>query len=295
VTNESSKVIPFGKHKGRLVDEVLVDDPGYLEWLTAQDWFRAKFTVLHQVIINRGAEPEETPDHNAMQAKFLDDEFCLRFLQHLIPDYNTRARNKFNGTREKNLQFVIEKIEAEKEDQRENDKKLNRELERIVDFNPDHEPERRQAYAHEQHALRRDQHIERTRKLNQMRELLSPVITAVEFKIERGFEVRGIDVILKIWTNFYWAWSLLDYSWSYSDRGRWSDSEYWNAGFAIELKPTVGDDYPAVLRQMKRTGADVLVVGNYTGAGATREQFVKTMATEGVRVVFVEEITGEDS
>jgi hypothetical protein len=31
---------------------------------------------LNQVIINRGSEPEETPDHNAMQVKFLDDEFC---------------------------------------------------------------------------------------------------------------------------------------------------------------------------------------------------------------------------
>jgi uncharacterized protein (DUF3820 family) len=61
-----SKIIPFGKYKGRLVEEVLVDDP---EWLAGQDWFRAKFNILHQVIINRGAESEETPDHNAMQVR----------------------------------------------------------------------------------------------------------------------------------------------------------------------------------------------------------------------------------
>jgi len=36
---------------------------------------------------------------------------------------------------------------------------------------------------------------------------------------------------------------------------------------------------------MKRTG-DVLFVGDYTGQGATQEQFVKTMATAGIRVVF---------
>ena len=43
---DDRKVIPFGKHKGRLVEELLVDDPGYLQRLAGQDWFRAKFTVL---------------------------------------------------------------------------------------------------------------------------------------------------------------------------------------------------------------------------------------------------------
>jgi uncharacterized protein (DUF3820 family) len=49
-------VVPFGKYKGRLVEELLVADPSYLQWLCGQDWFRAKFVSLHQVIINRGAE-----------------------------------------------------------------------------------------------------------------------------------------------------------------------------------------------------------------------------------------------
>jgi uncharacterized protein (DUF3820 family) len=35
-----SNIVPFGKHKGRLIEEVLVDDPAYIEWLTGQDWFR---------------------------------------------------------------------------------------------------------------------------------------------------------------------------------------------------------------------------------------------------------------
>src|SRR5262245_25494151 len=83
---ERANVIPFGKYKGRMIEELLIDDPGYLQWLTGQDWFRAKFNILHQVIINRGAEPEETPDHNALQVKFLDDDFCLRFVRCCRPD-----------------------------------------------------------------------------------------------------------------------------------------------------------------------------------------------------------------
>ena len=53
-------IVPFGKYKGRLIEEVIADDPGYLEWLSGQDWFHVKYVALHQIIINRGAAPEET-------------------------------------------------------------------------------------------------------------------------------------------------------------------------------------------------------------------------------------------
>ena len=191
---KQGNIIPFGKYKGRLIEELLVDDPAYLHWLANQDWFRAKFMILHQVIINRGAEPEETPDHNALQVKFLDDEFCLKFLRHLEPDCM-------------------------------------------------HAP-------------------------------------PSEFLFERGFEVQGIDVLLIVRSMSRYT------NWNGSAIEPWKGARR----FDIELKPIVGDDYPAVLRQMKRTGAKVLVVGEYTGTGATREQFVKTMTIEGVRVVFAGEM-----
>src|SRR5262249_12486422 len=49
-------VIPFGKHKDRLLEEILIDDPSYLDWVVAQDWFRTEFPALHEVIINFDAE-----------------------------------------------------------------------------------------------------------------------------------------------------------------------------------------------------------------------------------------------
>jgi len=34
MTNDDDpKIIPFGKYKGRPVDEVLLDNPNYLQWL----------------------------------------------------------------------------------------------------------------------------------------------------------------------------------------------------------------------------------------------------------------------
>jgi hypothetical protein len=71
---------------------------------------------------------------------------------------------------------------------------------------------------------------------------------------------------------------------------RWRGGGRWEREFGIELKPVVGDDYPAVLRQMKRNGSRVLFVGAYTGQGATEAQFVKTMATAGIRVVFARDV-----
>ncbi|WKZ66515.1 MAG: hypothetical protein QY325_00985 [Flavobacteriales bacterium] len=73
-------------------------------------------------------------------------------------------------------------------------------------------------------------------------------------------------------------------------------STYW-----IELKPTVSDDFPQVLRQMKasmpveqsdwqRDRFYLLVVGAYTGTSATQEEFVAYFETQGYKVVFENEI-----
>jgi hypothetical protein len=76
------EVVPFGKYKGQPV-EVLLADEGYRDWLMSQDWFRNRFGNIYQTIINYGAEPQETPEHNEMQASFLDDEQCFRLARLL--------------------------------------------------------------------------------------------------------------------------------------------------------------------------------------------------------------------
>jgi uncharacterized protein (DUF3820 family) len=51
VQQGEAHVLPFGKHKGRLLEEIFVDDPNYIEWLAAQEWFPSKFPALHAAII----------------------------------------------------------------------------------------------------------------------------------------------------------------------------------------------------------------------------------------------------
>jgi uncharacterized protein (DUF3820 family) len=307
-----SNIVPFGKYKGRLIEEVLIDDPAYIEWLTAQDWFRTKFMVLHQVIINRGAEPEETPDHNAMQVRFLDDEFCIRFLRHLVPSYEAQVRSEFNKVRAANLQVVIEKIEIEKEAPRKADEELASDLRwaashaaridglsadrrRSAEIAAEQYRSQRQADAHKERERKRDEHIKRMPQLDRLREMLLIPITTVNFRVERRFEVSGVDVVLTIMTGIQWNRGIehniyglpRDSYWSWP---QWENSAHWRVEFNIELKPTIGDDYPAVLRQMKRTDSNVLFVGAYTGKGATEEQFVATFRTAGIRVVFARDV-----
>lgn len=72
------EIIPFGKYRGQPL-EVLASDKSYLDWLTAQDWFRSKFGNLYTIVVNNFSQPQDTPEHNKLQAKFLDDEYCLKF------------------------------------------------------------------------------------------------------------------------------------------------------------------------------------------------------------------------
>jgi len=60
--------------------------------------------------------------------------------------------------------------------------------------------------------------------------------------------------------------------------------------FSIEIKPTVGDDYPTVLRQMLAGKVRYLFLEDYTGTGATRNQFIDIFAASGRTVVFKEDV-----
>ena len=56
--------------------------PQYIAWLRQQDWARDKFPHLINVTINNfSAEFEDTPEHNALQLRFLDERFRAAFVR----------------------------------------------------------------------------------------------------------------------------------------------------------------------------------------------------------------------
>ncbi|WP_157111385.1 hypothetical protein [Nonlabens spongiae] len=102
----------------------------------------------------------------------------------------------------------------------------------------------------------------------------------------RSFENAGIDVLLSFKIVFDQTMDLFEdgmFNYLGSD-------EYETKPIRIEIKPTVSDDYPAVLRQMKASGANILYLVEYTGIGITEEMFVKYFANERIKVVFEENL-----
>jgi len=58
----------------------------------------------------------------------------------------------------------------------------------------------------------------------------------------------------------------------------------------IELKPTVSDDFPSILRQLKNSKANVLILKEYMGRGANFEEFKDFFKLENIHVIFEEDI-----
>jgi uncharacterized protein (DUF3820 family) len=80
----NAEVVPFGKYKGQPV-AALAADEDYCEWLTAQPWFKQKYGNVYNILIQGGAEPQDSPEHNEMQARFLDEDWCRRLGAVLWP------------------------------------------------------------------------------------------------------------------------------------------------------------------------------------------------------------------
>jgi hypothetical protein len=214
-----------------------------------------KHVELHQTIINRGAQPEETPEHNAMQVLFLDDDFCVRFAQAL-PDADKRLARATDALLERRARSRT---------------RLKEEIER----------------------LRPVRDAARLAACQQIQAKLD-VSADVKFTVGREFEQRGIDVLLRV--------ELVDPALEaandeYRRVNDWRmqlglSFDPWESWVmrAIEIKPSVGDDYPAVLRQMRANHSDTLFVGQYSGRGATRDQFVKTFESAAKVVIFQEQL-----
>ncbi|WP_046869308.1 hypothetical protein [Microvirga massiliensis] len=73
--SKSGEVVPFGKYKDQPV-EVMISDQEYCTWLLAQPWFAERWRDLYQSVVNAGGKTDDTPEHNRLQARFLDEEFC---------------------------------------------------------------------------------------------------------------------------------------------------------------------------------------------------------------------------
>jgi len=252
----SAIVIPFGRHKGATVAELLEKDPAYAEWIIAQGWVAERFAELHAAILSRGAGTDDSPEHNLIQAKFLDPVFRVACVSAAYPGLIADGKNErvkwageqalksvwkgnawyhVDGWRVTNTKFatMTEAIAAEQiiKDAENASDKINGKKARIE--------------------------AENTEKATGV---LSRVV----------FEQKGIDAVIQFENIFYY------------DRI-----------FSVEIKPSMGDDYPTVMRQAQRLGCSILVVGEYTGR-AVPEPLVRQMfAASGIKMISLRDIEAE--
>jgi hypothetical protein len=279
-----SNVVPFGKYKGQPV-EAMAQDEQYVQWLLGQDWFQSRYQNIHAVIINNFQEPAETPEHNALQMRFLEEEFRFRFAYAVIGD------GMFDSWKPKTIQEKVEEIlQAYKEHRDEKEGMLNKKRDYAKRY-LESENLTPSGVASWNDDIRRAES-----GLEELEGNYSKAVASVGLEgcgsngtvsiSNPRFEVGGVDVcfivLCGIRINFDRDFISRDTELSAPLYGRYA--------FAVEIKPTLGDDFPAVLRQMKHSGAQQLLISDYSGQGATREQLVAFFRNEGIAVVWVDEV-----
>jgi hypothetical protein len=232
MTKPQIALVPFGKYKGQPV-EALAQDRAYCEWLAQQEWFRSKFVGIHTLIVNHFGEPSETPEHNALQARFLEYEWCQRFaLCARIEDAHSNTCRRIARRATEHPYLITSE----------------------------------QRWRRELHAA----------QLPNAR---------WSFAYETAFEVDGADVQLIA--------SIVSESVGPPCTGdcpkpcEYNGFESTDVVYRIECKPTLGDEYPAVLRQMKAAKTKHLVVGAVQSQVLTADDVTAFFERSGVTLLTV--------
>jgi len=254
-----SNLVPFGKYKNQPV-EVLASDPEYVNWILSQQNLKTRYPDFVSIIINNFQEPSETPEHNAMQIKFINADYRLKFA--------LCSRN-----------IDIEKLHDVSLKVTESIRKYVDEKNYYLDFSL---PGDKDAKSSEE--IEKEKSEQRKIKYSELVEKLK----GIQFKVgDVGFEQDGTDVCFssEIDTVGHIEYSEPDESVMALVMKNLSYQHH-----QVEIKPVVSDDFPAVLRQMRLSGANTLLLTKYTGAGATEQDFIEYFKSQRIRVIFEREI-----
>ena len=250
-------IIPFGKYKGQKIDNLVndADFRSWCDWAINQPDIKVKYSTFCQIVVNNFSPPQDTPEHNILQNRFLDKNFCLA-LGKLC---KWKLMKKVNCI--KNLNDAINK------------------------------------------ALKMpDNNYYETNKKN---EIIEELRSQKEYVNESVFEIDGKEFILDADTPLFGiktvfeqdGWDVIiqtDDSACQDDCKAFKDCYINSYKIAVEIKPAIGDDYPAILRQMKATRIhpdfQCLVYEKYNAIGANIDQLKKVFASSGFLVFSFEDI-----
>lgn len=273
--NQQPEIISFGKYKGRPVD-FLQTDPAYCEWLLTQKWFVDRYPQINTLIVNNFTAAEDTPVHNMLQAKFLDDELCSSLCARVVriegspfPEYVGKIRNYFQSK----YSGCVRQYETEKE-------RIKRAADNtfgcVNDIKKAKVPCVKGDYDNKYYSPETDNGYSKWNTPGPACYCSSAILDGGSVKIEKTeFEVEGWDVKINA--------SII--------AGDVSAMDDLNISCFVEIKPSLGDDYPSVLRQMKANlpylsdkRLFVLVYKEFTASSVTEEQVKNIFARSGFSV-----------
>lgn len=269
-----SNIVPFGRYKGQPVADMLADAE-YMAWVEAQPWFRARYMHL---LSQRDIEAaNRTPVHNRLQTLFLDQNYQHAFALLVSAEYRK----------------ILSDVEVAKGDA------SRRAERRISEFNVEIAKHQNELADRGIDTNVMAEYVSNSLKQSigdcqeQIEEIKRCLATylASDLKVEHEFNVRfesdGADVYI-LWSGSYPHLTLKSGGY-YAQKTSIVTSGKQDR-LPIEIKPTVGDEYPAVLRQMKRNESSFLYIGEYQGEGATERQFVEIFAASRKAVIFKRDV-----
>lgn len=311
--DNSMRLVPFGKYKGQPV-EVMQMDTGYCEWLSTQDWFRERYAnVYQQVIINNFTEASETPEHNKLQMFFLDKEFYKKIESALPFDpsklFHSQVLNAVSAIRAqvKSDENYLEELERElKIKEHYSDEEVRKsklqELDSVPPYTLEYlRIEKTIKYlvcydesTHQEELARLRDRIEKTKKrIQELKDKHNAIIDQRKDDSQYPYEVKTIEFESNGWDVFvglkYRCEIDLKTEFSVSAQPQYEERY-------IEIKPCLGDDFPAVLRQMKAnskkiSGTRILLIDEFSAAGATLEQVKQTFLLSDIYLIKLSDIT----
>jgi hypothetical protein len=356
VSSQDQSVVPFGKYRGQPVD-VMLADRGYLEWIMAQPgimtMIQGKYPALLNIITVGAPTTDDTPEHNKLQAMFLNREFQYAFVETVLGKsvYATSSElaqklNEEGSLKLENAKRLIAEqlIKAEKRFvEAKQETASEKQKDGPTEYRKEKAEHEKRIREHKDHGYSWDRSLEPFHKYqdwldakdsywvwhswpgkvkrledDQKKAFTSLEEVKVTFgkifsmpfvpiepcrpKIHLTFEC-GFDLQMIV----EWETNLLkipEWNGQIYSGGSWIDTnirEQDSAGFFIELKPQTGDDFPAVLRQIKRNCQNasasasgwpkpkfVLVIDSFESSSCTIEE-VRAIFDQ-IKIVTVAEI-----
>lgn len=298
---QSALVIPFGKYRGKRLDDLMLADPAYVQWLMNQEWVRTNWPAILTTIVNGGLPAAAaTPVHNRMQMRFRDPLVAIAAYRLIIGDQavgdQARAhltrKECYRDYREPGAQTAYEQgaatlaaevAEAKHRAQQAGQRRS--EVERA--YWQEGATERGDLIQH-----RLDTYKKQERAADAQLETVKAQAEEAGRRAVAGWAETALDdALAKVGNSIGKNVRFERFGWDVLLK-----APFGLPGVGVELKPALGDDYPEVLRKVQsRTERDLatnetiqaraLIVDSFGAEGATWDDVVWMFGQNSIAAV----------